>query len=144
MVTGLWSLGKKLISYKHDYKKNEMSLEDLKVYQLAMEIGDEIYLLVDKWDNFQKWTTGKQLVEAADSIAANISEGYGRYFYKENRQFQFYARGSQSETKTWLTKANNRNLVDKEIYNSLMAKLDEFGRRHNNFIKSIGQTNAND
>lgn len=118
-----------------------MRLEDLVVYQLAMEIGDEVYLLVEKWDNFHKWTTGKQLIEAADSIAANISEGYGRYFYKENRQFQYYSRGSQTETKTWLTKAKNRNQIDGETFNSLMIKLEELGKRHNNFIKSIGQTN---
>ena len=79
-----------------------MNLEDLVVYQLAMEIGDEIYFQIEKWKSFQKWTTGKQFIVAADSIAANISEGYGRYFYKENRQFQYYSGGSQTETKTWL------------------------------------------
>jgi four helix bundle protein len=121
-----------------------MKLEDLKVYQLAMEIGDEIYFLVEKWENFHKWTTGKQLVEAADSIAANISEGYGRYFYKENRQFQFYSRGSQIETRTWLTKAKNRKHINEETYVRLIAKLDELGRRHNKFIKSIGTTSTSD
>ena len=115
-----------------------MKLDDLVVYQLAMEIGDEVYILVEKWDSFQKWTIGKQLVEAADSIAANISEGYGRYFYKENRQFQYYSRGSQTETKTWLTKAQNRKLIDVTTYNSFISKLDELGKRHNSYIKSIG------
>lgn len=117
-----------------------MKLEDLNVYQLAMEIGDEVYFQIEKWDSFQKWTTGKQLLEAVDSIAANISEGYGRYFYKENRQFQYYSRGSQTETKTWLTKAKNRKLIDEEAYNRIMIKVDELGKRHNNYIKSIGHT----
>ncbi|MBN1985523.1 MAG: four helix bundle protein [Prolixibacteraceae bacterium] len=116
-----------------------MKLEDLVVYQLAMEIGDEIYFLVEKWDNFHKWTIGKQLIEAADSIAANISEGYGRFFYKENRQFQYYSRGSQSETKTWVTKARNRKHIDEATYNSLLSKLDELGKRHNSYIQSIGR-----
>jgi len=120
-----------------------MKLEDLIVYKLAMEIGDEIYFQIEKWDSFHKWTTGKQLVEAADSIAANISEGYGRYFYKENRQFQYFSRGSQTETKTWLTKAKNRNLINEEDYNAFILKLDELGKRHNNYIKSIGR-NSND
>lgn len=115
-----------------------MKLDDLKVYQLAMEIGDEIYFKVNEWDSFQKWTTGKQLVEAADSIAANISEGYGRYFYKENRQFQYYSRGSQSETITWLTKAKNRKLISDIEFDNFMIKLEELGKRHNNYIKSIG------
>lgn len=117
-----------------------MKLEDLVVFQLAMEIGDEVYFQIEKWDSFQKWTTGKQLIEAVDSIAANISEGYGRYFYKENRQFQYYARGSQTETKTWLTKARNRKLIDEDTFNSFISKLNELGKRHNNYIKSIGRT----
>lgn len=117
-----------------------MKLEDLKVNQLAMEIGDEIYFKVVEWESFQKGTTGKQLVEAVDSIAANISEGYGRYFYKENRQFQYYSRGSQSEIITWLTKAKNRKLISEIEYDNYMLKLEELGKRHNNYIKSIGQT----
>ena len=120
-----------------------MKLEDLVVYQLAMEIGDEIHFLIEEWDSFAKWTTGKQLIESADSIAANISEGYGRFFYKENRQFQYYSRGSQSETKTWLTKARNRKQINEKAYNDLFAKLEELGKRHNNYIKSIG-LNPND
>jgi four helix bundle protein len=51
-----------------------MKLEELKVYQLSMEIGDEIWNVVNKWDYFQKDTVGKQLIKAADSIAANLSE----------------------------------------------------------------------
>ncbi|HKJ78798.1 MAG TPA: four helix bundle protein [Prolixibacteraceae bacterium] len=119
-----------------------MKLEDLKVYQLAMEIGDEIYFLVEKWDNFHKWTTGKQLVEAVDSIAANISEGSGRYFYKENRQFQYYSRGSQLETRTWLTKVFQRKHIDEQTYQSLIEKLDELGKRDNAYINSIGHSSS--
>lgn len=119
-----------------------MKLEDLKVYQLAMEIADDIWFLVDNWDTFPKWTTGKQLVEAADSMAANISEGYGRYFFKENQQFQYYSRGSQSETITWLTKARNRKLITNEVFDDFMKRLEELGKRHNNYIKSIGRTSS--
>ena len=121
-----------------------MKLEDLVVYQLAMEIGEEVFSIVGEWENFHKWTTGKQLLEAVDSIAANISEGFGRYSYKENKQFQYYSRGSQSETKTWLQKAFNRDLLDNKKYNLLLTKLDELGKRHNRYIQSIGQKPVTD
>ena len=64
-----------------------MSLEELKVYNLAIELGESVWSLVDKWNFFQKDTIGKQLVKAADSIAVNLSEGYGKYHFKENRNF---------------------------------------------------------
>ncbi len=64
-----------------------MELADLKVYQLSMEIGEQVWSLVMPWDYFAKDTVGKQVVRSADSIAANISEGFGRYSYKDNRPY---------------------------------------------------------
>ena len=55
---------------------------------MAMEIGDKVWEIVDKWDYFNKDTLGKQFVKAADSMALNIAEGYGRFFYKENKNFK--------------------------------------------------------
>ena len=85
-----------------------MDLSDLEIYKLGMLVGDKTFSLVEMWDVFERKTIGYQLVRSIDSIAANISEGYGRYFYKEQRQFCFYARGSLYESRTWLLKAATR------------------------------------
>jgi four helix bundle protein len=89
-------------------------LDDLDIYQLALEIGEHVWNIVVKWEYFSKKTVGGQFVEAADSIAANIAEGYGRYFYKDRKQFCYYSRGSILETKTWTTKSFNRKLIPRE------------------------------
>src|SRR6185369_1495208 len=91
-------------------------LEDLEIYQLALEIGEDVWNLVDKWEYFAKKTVGGQFVEAADSIAANIAEGYGRYFYKDRKQFCYYSRGSMMETKAWAVKSFKRNLMSQKEY----------------------------
>lgn len=87
------------------------NLEDLGVYKLAESFSDEIWVIVGTWDHFAKDTVGKQVVRSADSIGANIAEGYGRYHYKENRNFCFFSRGSILETKGWLIKSRNRKLI---------------------------------
>jgi four helix bundle protein len=51
-----------------------MKLEELKVYNGAMILGEKVWTIVDGWKFFQKDTVGKQLVRAVDSIAANLSE----------------------------------------------------------------------
>ncbi|HGY55770.1 MAG TPA: four helix bundle protein [Caldithrix abyssi] len=114
-------------------------LENLQVYQLAMEIAEDIWAFVINWNYFAQDTLGKQLVRAADSVAANISEGFGRFFYKENRQFCYYSRGSLSEVKTWLTKAHNRRLIDDESFDAFIKKIDTLSVKLNNYIKSIGK-----
>ncbi|MEO5366816.1 MAG: four helix bundle protein [Magnetococcus sp. WYHC-3] len=115
-----------------------MNLEELEVYQTTMAIGERVWKNVNAWDYFAKDTVGKQFVKAADSMAANISEGFGRFFYKENKQFGYYARGSLYETKTWLAKAHNRRLVEEEEYKLLRSSLDSIAVRLNNYIRSIG------
>lgn len=91
-----------------------LELEELRVYLKALDIGEAIWSAVSGWDYLAKDTVGKQWIRSADSIAANISEGYGRYHYKENKQFLLYARGSLYESMTWLEKAKKRNLVNDE------------------------------
>ncbi len=115
-----------------------MKLEDLQVYTLSMESGEDIWQIVSDWKYFAKDTIGKQLVRSTDSVAANISEGYGWYSYKENKHFCYYARGSLSESKTWLTKAHNRSLLSEELFQDLYKKLNNLGVKLNNYIKSIG------
>lgn len=116
-----------------------MKLEEFRVYQMAMDIGDEVWSIVEKWDYFAKDTIGKQFVRAIDSVAANLSEGFGRYHYKEAKHFSYYSRGSLYESKTWLTKANNRKLVTDENFERLIAEMDSIGVKLNNYINSIGK-----
>jgi len=117
-----------------------MKLEELTVYKMAMDIGERVWQMVDPWNYFEKDTISKQLVKAVDSVAANISEGFGRYHYKETRLFGYYARGSLFETKAWLTKAYNRNLVSEEEYYQFDRDIKTIGVKLNNYIKSIGKS----
>jgi four helix bundle protein len=117
-----------------------MKLEELQVYTLSMEMAEKIWTIVIEWDYFTKDTIGKQLVRAADSISANLSEGFGRYHFKENTNFSYYSRGSLYETKTWLTKAYYRKLIPKEDFELYSSEIDNLGIKLNNYIKSIGKS----
>lgn len=67
-----------------------------------MKRAEGIWTEIKDWPPFTRYAIGEQLVEAAGSIAASISEGHGRYHFSENRQFCYCARGSIQETITWL------------------------------------------
>lgn len=116
-----------------------MQLDELRVYTLSMEIGEKVWNIVVGWNYFEKDTVGKQLVRAVDSVASNLSEGFGRYHYKETINFGYYSRGSLYETRTWLTKAHNRDLLTGELFRQFMMEIDDIGIKLNNYIRSIGK-----
>jgi len=111
-----------------------MKLEELQVYKLSMQIGEDVWNIVMEWDDFAKDTIGKQLVRAIDSVAANLSEGFGRYHFKDKNRFSYYSRGSLYESKTWLTKAHNRKLINDEKFKYLVSEIDKIGIKLNNYI----------
>jgi len=92
---------------------------------------------------FEKDTLGKQFTRA-DSIAFNISEGYGRYHFAENRNFCYYSLGSAYETVTAVTKAKKRKLLSDKEYSLLKEKLSYYYKLINPYIKSIGKNKGKD
>ena len=117
-------------------------LENLEIYQLALEIGEIVWKNVEKWEWFVKKTVGSQFTEAADSISANIAEGYGRYFYKDRRVFCYYSRGSLLESKNWATKALNRQLMSQAEYDVLIEKMKTLHHKLNIYIKKLNENIA--
>ena len=119
-------------------------LEDLDIYNLSEEFADEVGSIVITWDYFAKDTIGKQLVRSADSIGANIAEGFGRFHYKENKNFCYFSRGSLIETKTWIKKAQTRGLLSEAKHSFLLQKLESIHIKLNAYIKFIGKNIPND
>jgi len=116
-----------------------LKLEDLEVYKVSMEIGEIVWNIVVTWEYFEKKTLGAQIADAADSIALNIAEGYGRFHYKDNKNFCYYSRGSAKETLTAARKAKLRNLISDQEFNLLDQKLDSYFRMMYGYINSIGK-----
>jgi len=93
------------------------------------------------WDYLSKDTIGKQLIRSIDSVAANLSEGYGRYRLKEARLFAYYSRGSLSESLTWINNTHNRKLISDLEYDNLRQDIKNLGIRFNNYGNTIGKVN---
>ena len=115
----------------------DYTLEKLEVYQLSEAFSDTVWDIVMAWDIFRKDTIGKQVVRSADSISANIAEGYGRYYYKESKQFFFYSRGSLQETKSWLSKCKRRKIIEKDRADELINEAEKILAKLNGYIKFI-------
>lgn len=110
--------------------------KDLKIMQIAEQISDGLYDEVKKWDYYAKRTIGIQLMNAIDSIGANIAEGHGRFHIKDSMNFSYYSRASIEESKFWLRRAFNRKLINKEVFDYYTDRLNNLAPQLNAFISA--------
>ena len=114
-----------------------MRLEDLEVYKMALELSKDIWSVYEYLPKNFKFNIGDQILRSIDSIGANISEGFGRYHFRDSMKFYYNARGSLFESKHWLELLYTRKLIKLEEYQKLKDKLDTLGIKLNNFINSV-------
>ena len=119
-----------------------MELYRFELIEEADKIGNSVWEVVGSWNHFERDTIGKQLVRAADSISANLSEAYGRFSYLERRRFVFYSRGSLCETLNWLHKARQRKLLSEEKTGEIIHAMTVLHKRINAYLRSI-RSNGN-
>jgi len=120
------------------------NFENLRVYQLAERLADDVWEIVADWKTLARDTVGKQIVRSADGIGANIAEGTGRGTVLDNRRFVRMARGSLYETKHWLRRAYHRNLLSGEQVEKLKQTVDELTRTLNGYLRSLREPNTKD
>ncbi len=105
------------------------------MYQRAEKVADLVWDAVIQWEPFARTTVGEQMTRAVDSIGANIAESSGRYHSNDVIRFLHFARGSLKETRYWLKRSLQRNLMSTELYNQLLTELSSLGLEINSYIR---------
>ena len=85
---------------------------ELQVWKQAMELCEEIYAIVRKFPQEERYALGDQLRRAVVSVPSNIAEGNGRDSRSEYARFLSIARGSLFEVQTQLELAVRFGFVD--------------------------------
>ncbi len=116
-----------------------MKLEELEIYNLSMELGDKVWHMVSQWEEFSRDTIGKPLVTNVDAIAAHISEGFGQSSSKQMRYSAINARGLLFKMKTFITKAQNRYLINESEFEVIKGTVNKIGAGLNAYIKTLGE-----
>lgn len=116
-------------------EKKYLKLNDIEAYKISFHLSNYVWEVILKWDHFAKKTIGSQFVDAADSISANIAEGFERHFKKDKVNFYRYSKGSLKESFDWNEKARVRKLITEEEYKFIFAELDKLPKSINSLIK---------
>ena len=118
---------------------NYLKINDIEAYNIGFTFSNKVWDFVLAWSYLAQKTIGAQFIDAADSISANIAEGFGRYHKKDKIKFYHYSRGSVLECIDWLEKSKVRNLITPGQYNELRNELEKLPKSINSLIKYTDQ-----
>jgi four helix bundle protein len=110
---------------------------DLKVWQTAMEMVQEVYRLTQAFPREETYGLTIQLRRAAVSIASNIAEGKGRSSDKELLHFLSNAKGSLFEVETQIMIADGLGYLTRPQCEDFLSRSAEVGRLLNGLMKAF-------
>ena len=110
------------------------AFETLEVWKEARAFRNKIWELVKLFPVDEKYQLISQIVRSSRSIGNNISEGYGRYHFKDNIKFCRNARGSLMETLDHLFIAVDLKYIDQQTFNEFKDTYDKLLKLINGYI----------
>jgi len=87
------------------------SYQDLDIWKRSMNIAEMAYKLTKKFPYDERYNMVSQIKRSADSIPANIAEGWGRKMSKEFIHYLRIASGSLRELETHLLLSERCDMV---------------------------------
>jgi four helix bundle protein len=114
------------------------SFTELEVYKESRKLRILISSLVKS--NFpieEKYKLSDQILRSSRSVTANIAEGYGRYYFKENIQFCRVSRGSLLETLDHLITAFDEKYISENELLNFKNNIDICGKLLNGYINFL-------
>jgi len=111
--------------------------QDLKIWQLAIQIANELFDIADELENKRLYRFAEQLRAAGMSMSNNISEGSGSSSKKEFIQFLNIARRSTFENANILILLRIKGLISEESLQKILNDLDRLCRQITNFQKTL-------
>jgi len=111
--------------------------QDLKIWQLAIDIADELFDIADVLEEKKLYRFAEQLRASGMSMSNNIAEGSGSSYKKEFKSYLNIARRSTFENANILILLERRGLIGTESLEKNLDDLDKLCRQITNFRKSI-------
>ena len=119
------------------------SFKDLTVWQKSMDLVREIYILIRRLPNEEKYGLSDQMRRAAVSIPSNIAEGQRRRSQKDFHHFLAMADGSCAELETQLLIAVKLNMLTDDEIADAMDSIDAIERMLNSLMSSLRSSTNN-
>ena len=119
------------------------NFKDLTCWKKARELKKKLYLLAKELPGYEQYKLASQIRSAAVSVTANISEGFGRFYYPEKIQFARYARSSVLELEDHLITCLDVGYIKEDSANPLINECIEVSKSISGYIGFIKNQKKN-
>jgi four helix bundle protein len=116
---------------------NQFRFEQFEIWQMAIEVSDELFDIADELDEKRLHKFAEQLRSSSMSITNNVAEGSGSFSNREFSNFLNIAHRSTFECANILVILLRRGLIPTQKKGSLFDKLELLSRKITNFRKSL-------
>lgn len=113
---------------------------DLRIWQEAHELSVEIYRLTQKFPREEKFDLTSQIRSSANSVAAQIAEAHGRYYYADKVRVLYQARGEAEETRSHLSLSIKLLYINKPEFEKYDIRYENLSIKINAYIISLKKT----
>jgi len=122
-----------------------MSYKNLEIWKEAREVSVMIHEMTLTLPKFEQYEEAQQIRRSSKSVRSNIVEGYGRRKFKQDFiRFLIIALASNDETIDHLeTLFETKSLTDQQVFDDLILRIQQLGRKLNNFIKAVEREHNN-
>ncbi|MEO1010262.1 MAG: four helix bundle protein [Bacteroidota bacterium] len=114
--------------------------EDLEIWQLAWEICQDIYTLIETTNLGKNFALRDQMDKCSGSVMDNIAEGFERNGNREFIQFLSIAKASCGELRSQLYRTLDRNHIDRATFEIQMEKVLLESRKISSFMSYLSKS----
>lgn len=116
-------------------KERIQGFQNLEVWNEAMALAKEVYVVLKKYPKDEIFIPVSQLKRSAVSIPSNIAEGIGRQYKSETIHFLSIARGSLYELDTQIRLSGSIGYINKSEECQLLNKIEKIKKLLNGLIR---------
>ncbi|MDF2545611.1 MAG: ribosomal protein [Anaerosolibacter sp.] len=113
---------------------------DMPIWKQALDVSVRIFKLTDNLPRKEDYGLTSQIRRSANSMGANIAEGFGRRHTREKTNFYVISRGSAYETIHHILYGTEIEYFCKEETSSIIKDLEGIIYEINKMIKSLNDS----
>jgi four helix bundle protein len=113
------------------------SFRDLEIWKEAHALRLEVYKVSGTFPKEEKYNLTSQIRGSSSSVADQIAEAHGRYYYADKSRVLYQSRGEAVETRSQLSLALDLGYMKQEKFDHLDDRYNNLCMRINRYIRSL-------